>query len=111
MKQALLSLFSFNSAKNAKLIMSTLIAIAFCIPMNAQVDCDEVENLVLACNGNINVALNSECEAEITLAMILSGEPCNNPNYPSLTENDFELTIMSDGVVVPAASNLSLIHI
>jgi len=108
MKRALLSLFSFNSAKNAKLMLSTLIAIAFCIPMNAQADiCEEVENLVLACNGNINVALNSECEAEITLAMILSGEPYNNPNYPNLTEDDFELVIMSNGVVVPAASSNS----
>ena len=108
MKQALLSLFSFNSNKNAKLMFSALFALALCIPMNAQVDlCEEVENLVLACNGNINVALNSECEAEITLAMILSGEPYNNPNYPNLTEDDFQLVLMSDGVVVPAASSNS----
>ncbi len=105
MKQALLSLFSFNSSLNAKLIMTTFIAFAMGVSLSAQVDCDEVENLVLACNGNINVALNSECEAEITLAMILAGEPYNNPNYPSLTEDDFELVITSNGVVVPATSN------
>ena len=107
MKRALLSLFSFNSTMNAKLMMSTLFALALGIQMNAQVICDEVEDLVLACNGNINVALNSECEAEITLAMILSGEPYNNPNYPSLSESDFELVIMSDGAVVPATSPTS----
>ena len=109
MKQALLSLFSYNSTKNTKFILSAIFALMIGFQSNAQVDCDEVEDLVLACNGNINVALNSQCEAEITLAMILSGEPWNNSDYPSLTTDDFELVITSNGTVVPALDNLTTI--
>ncbi len=109
MKQALLSLFSLDATKNTKFILSAMFALAMCFQTNAQVDCLEVEDLVLACNGNINVALNSDCEAEITLAMILSGTPYDNPNYPNLTIDDFELVITSNGTVIPATDNLTTV--
>jgi len=35
----------------------------------------------LACNNNVQVSLNEDCEADITPGMILEGEDENNPNY------------------------------
>jgi len=42
MKRALLSLFSFDSTKNTKFILSAIFALAMSFQINAQVDCDEV---------------------------------------------------------------------
>ncbi len=104
MKQTLHSLFSCHSLQVAKLAMSALIAICFTASVNAQ-DCDALDNLVLACNGNINVALNTDCEAQVTLDMMLAGEPWNNPAYPTLNYEHIDLIITVDGVVVPATDH------
>ena len=110
MKQTLHSLFSCHSFRFAKLAMSALFALSITANANAQLDCDALDNLVLACNGSINVALNTDCEAQVTLEMVLAGEPWNNPAYATLSYTDLALVLTADGVIVPATShNLTIL--
>ncbi len=102
---ALTNNIAFMASVKSSMFAVLLAMLSITNVAQAQVDCDEVENLVLGCNGSINVALNADCSAHITLEMVLAGTPWTNPAYPSLDFNDFQLTILNNGVAYPRVSS------